>query len=223
MPRILLVNGNTNQVLTEHMTIVARAYALADTEVVGTTAGFGASFVVSRADEVVAAHAVLDAVDRYDGPFDAVLVAISLDCAVPALRERLEVPVLGMTEAACRVAKMVGTQVGFVTAGSASLGQYQERIEAYGMRYRLGAFRSVDISAQDAYAHPAQTVDLINAVVDDLVRETDCDVVVPLGAAFTGLHRALQERLNVSVLDGLTCGVSLLESMLRLNVSNTHH
>ncbi len=218
MSRILLVNGNTNQTLTAHMTDVARLGARATTEVVGVTAKFGASFVASRADEVVAAHAVIDAVDGYPDHFDAVLVAISLDCAVPALRQCLEVPVLGMTEAACRVATLIGTRVGFVTAGTGSLEQYQERIEAYGLRHRQGDFRSVELSAQEAYAQPGQATALIVSAIRTMVQETDCDVVIPLGAAFTGLHLSLQQRVTVSVLDGLTCAVSLLESMLRLKV-----
>lgn len=216
MPVILLVNGNTNSILTEHMAGQARLVASTGTAIVAVTAPFGARFVATRADEIVAAHAVLQAVEQYAGPYDAVLVAISLDCAVPALRQKYSVPVIGMTEAACHFAHMSGQQFCAVTADHTAIAAYRERIDALGMSMHLASIHAVNMSPQQAYADKEATLERLTELMQRLVQEEGCEAIVPLGAAFTGLHQALQSRTHVPVFDGLACATLLLESMLKL-------
>ena len=139
--RILLLNGNTNTSLTEALTAEARLYAGPGTQIIGASCLRGARFVASRAAETIAAQAMLDVAAAYAGKYDAVLIAISFDTALYALRELLPTPVIGMTEAACHTACMVGSRFGLVVVGSRSAEVYRERVAGYGLSGRLAAIR----------------------------------------------------------------------------------
>lgn len=216
--RILLLNGNTSEDITQALLAEARRFAAPTTDVIATQCHRGAEVVASRAAEVVAAHAMLEAVAAYDQPFDALLVAISFDTAVPALRELLSVPVVGMTEAACHVATMVGSRFGVVVPGARNAAVYRERIVASGFDARLAGMRVVGSSAAALYADPEKAIDSIRHAVQTLIDEDHCDAVILAGAALVGLQRRVQPEVSVPVLDGIACGVGMLESLARLNL-----
>ncbi len=217
MPIILLVNGNTNHALTEHMSEQARSVASVGTTIIGLTPKFGAKFVHNRAQEIVAAHAILDTVENHTEHYDAVLVAISMDSAVAALRERLSVPVIGMTEASCHFAHMSGHSFSAVTADLASVHAFHERIDAFGMGKHLKSIRALGLTPQHAYDSRNTLIDELVRLIEKMIAEDGSDAVILLGAAFTGLQAELKSRVNVPVFSGLTCATLLLESMLKLH------
>ncbi len=222
MTIILLVNGNTNQVLTEHMTEQARSVAAEGTIIVGVTPDFGEKFVQNRAQEIVAAHAVLNAVDAYPDDYDGVLVAISMDSAVFALRERLSVPVIGMTEASCHFAHMSGQCFSAVTADLSAIDSYYERINAFGMGKNLKSIRALGLSPQRAYDSRMDVVDQLVKLIDEMIIEDGCESVVLLGAAFVGLQSELRRLVKIPVFSGITCGTLMLESVVKLTARSAY-
>lgn len=214
---ILLVNGNTSESITRALLTEAHHNAAPDTVVFATNCMRGAEVIASRSAEVVAAHAMLEAVAAVQEPYDAVLVGISYDTAVSALRELLAVPVVGMTEAACHVATMVGSRFGVVLPGARNAAFYRERIVACGFEPRLAGMRAVGSSAAALYADPDSSLALIRNASQALVNEERCDALILAGAALVGLHRKIQSDIPVPVIDGIACGVGMLESLVRLN------
>src|SRR4029077_4783688 len=89
-------------------------------EVESITARFGAAYIASEASYVVAAHAALDAgrehCDAHGRP-DAIIVGCFGDPGVFALREALELPVIGLAEAGRREAPRHG-RFAIVTGGA---------------------------------------------------------------------------------------------------------
>ena len=215
--RVLLINGNTSESITQALLAEAQRNAAPDTVVFAAKCTRGAEVIASRSAEVVAAHAMLEAIAAVKEPYDAVLVGISYDTAVAALRELLSVPVVGMTEAACHVATMVGSRFGVVLPGARNAAFYRERIVGCGFEPRLAGMRVVGSSAAALYADPDSSLELIRNASQALVSEERCDSLVLAGAALVGLHRQIQPDIPVPVIDGIACGVGMLESLVRLN------
>ena len=214
--RILLLNGNTSESITQALIAEAQRSAAPDTVIVATRCARGAEVVASRSAEVVAANAMIEAIAAFKEPYDAVLVAISFDTAVSALRELLSVPVVGMTEAACHVATMVGSRFGVVLPGTRNAAVYREHIVACGFEPRLAGMRAVGSSAAALYADPDNAVDSIRNAAQTLIDEERCDAVVLAGAALVGLQHRIQPEVPVPLIDGIACGVGMLESLVRL-------
>lgn len=210
--RILVVNGNTTQAITELALGEARRAASPGTEVEGVTARFGADFVFDAAHEVVAAHAVLDALARSYRSVDAALLAISLDSGLAAARRLLPIPVVGMTEAAMFVACMLDDRFGMIVVGRAAEPLYLGLAERYGLGRRLAECRSLEtalLGRDDALA------DRIADEARSIAAETGVGAIVICGAALTGMARRLQPSVRAALLDGIACGVRQAESLVR--------
>jgi len=210
--RILIVNGNTTQAITDLAVGEARRAATSGTEVVGVTARFGAAFVSNAAQEAVAAHAVLDALARLYRGADAAVLAISLDSGLAAARGLLPIPVVGMTEAALFTACMLGDRFGMIVLGRDSPPLYGELLERYGVESRLAECRSIErslLGQDDALA------ERIAQEARTLAANCDIGAVVVCGVVFTGMASRVQAQVPVPLLDGIACGVRQAESLVR--------
>lgn len=216
--KLLVINANTSETITAKVAEAARASASAGTEIEAVTARFGARIISSRSENAIAAHAALELAARHRRDHNAILIAVSLDTGVTALREMLSIPVVGMTEAAALVACTLGSRFGVVTLGTRTIPLYEELIIGYGLERRLAGVRAVDIETRD-YDDIERIDEGVRKLAQALVAERGAEVIVLAGAAMAGRHRQLQGRVDVPLLDGITCGVQLAELLVRLGLS----
>ena len=92
--RILVVNVNTTESMTESIGREAAAVASRGTEIVPLTPIFGAESVEGNYESYLAAIAVMETVKAYREPFDAVIQAGYGEHGREGLQEILEVPVV---------------------------------------------------------------------------------------------------------------------------------
>lgn len=210
--RLLLINANTTQAVTDGCVAAARRIAQPETEVSGATASFGAEIISNRAQNAVAGHALLDMIAEHEGKADCILIAVSYDTALLAAREASSVPVIGMTEAVLRAASMLGERVGMVCFSTPHL--YRELARSYGLGERLAAVETIERDPRAAYSDPASTHDAVTQAIEKMVREDQIDVAVLCGAAMAGLSPKFAH-LSVPVLDGISAGVTLGEALAR--------
>jgi len=214
--KLLVVNGNTTDAITARIAATARAAAGPGTEIVAVSAPFGARVVGTRAEETIAAHAVLEAAAAHHAGCDAVVVAISTDAGAAAARELLPVPVVGITEAALLTACALGGGIGVLTFGARAGAWSRELVARYGLTARLAALEALD-TPPSAFADPDAFADPLLAGVERLVGQ-GADTVVIAGAAFAGLCQSLQPRAPVPLLDGIACAVGQAELLVRLGL-----
>ena len=213
--RLLLVNGNRTQSITEVALAEARRAASADTEVTGATAAFGANIVSTVADNTIAAHAVLDTLAHHRAGVDAAILAISLDSGLFAARQLLPFPVVGMTEAGLHTACLLGERFGMITFGRQTAPLYAELVTRYGMERRLAGQRTLDTASLTAYLD-AQAMDpLIVAAANALVRESGAQAILICGAALAGAAQRLQAAVPAPLVDGIACAVRMAEALVR--------
>jgi allantoin racemase len=214
--RILLLNPNLTSAVTESCARAARAAAAPGTEIVPVTGTFGAEIINSRAENAIAAHMVLSLAAQHAGTVDAVLLAVSYDTALYPARELLDVPVVGMTEAALVTALLVGVRAGLVVFGTPGL--YQEHVAALGLQDRLAGIRVINASPGTVYSDPNAAQQAVLDAAHTLVEQDHADVVVLCGAAMAGMAAVLQPQAPVPLLDGISCAVPLCEMLVRLKL-----
>lgn len=213
--RLLLINGNTTAAMTERCRATAAAVARPDTEIVAVTAAAGARVIATRTENTLAAAAMLELFAEYGEGCDAVLVAVSFDTALDALREAAACPVVGMTEAAVHAAALLGGRFGFLGPGERAFGIYRDVLERTGLISKLAGQRTIDMPAE-AYLEPERVVDAVVEIGLDLVRRDGAESLVLAGAAFAGVAAAIQARLPVPVVDGIAAGVVLAQALVDL-------
>ena len=115
--RLLLINGNISAFVTERAADEARKSASADTDTIGATGETGARIIGTRIENALAEREMITLAARHSKDVDGVMVAVSFDTSLHALRELMPVPVVGMTEAAMLTAYLVGGRIGLASLG----------------------------------------------------------------------------------------------------------
>ena len=148
--KIMLINPNTTQYMTDSILKCAQKYASPGTELYAVTASFGVSSVECYVDEYLAAPAVLREVMRGEGMgMDAYLICCFGDPALQAARELTEKPVLGIAESAIAAAKMIAPYFSVVSVLDRSVKVTADVVNAYGAAPFCRSIRSTGLSVLD--------------------------------------------------------------------------
>lgn len=219
--KILLVNPNLTQAVTDAVLAAARSRAAPGTELVAVTGRFGPAVIGSRAENALAQHGVLELVAQHAPGCDAVVLGVSLDTALWACRELLDVPVVGMTEAGMLCGATVATRIGLLTNGARMGPLYRELVQSYGLGDRLAGVATLSLTPQQMVGSPQDVQDAQEAVLEaarTLIERDGAEAVLLAGAAMASMAEALQPRLPVPLLDGVGCAVALAQALVGLRL-----
>ncbi|MEH6836316.1 MULTISPECIES: aspartate/glutamate racemase family protein [Falsihalocynthiibacter] len=197
--RLLVVNPNTSEEVTQAYVAKARRIAPAGVEIQGVTGRFGARIVTTEAENLIAAHSALALIAEHARGFDGVILAISFDTAKLAASELLPMPVVGITEAALTEASADGRAFGAIIFGASSRPLYSRLIAGYGISPL--AWDCVEFDSAADYFNASRRDDVIFAAVDRLAR-AGAEAVVILGAAVVGVADRLAPRATIPLFDG---------------------
>jgi len=217
--RILLINPNTTASITEAVAARARSVAPSDVEFVPVTGRFGARYVASRAASALAAHAALDALAEHGASCDAIYLACFGDPGLLALKELAQVPVVGMAEAACLLACMLGRRFSIVTGGERWGPMLEEFVAGQGLAGRLASVRTVAPTGGEIARDPRAAIDMLAKECAACAREDGADVVVLGGAALCGLASQVAPAVPAPVLCSVEAGALAAIAAARLRVS----
>lgn len=214
--KLLLINPNTSESVTARLAETAVAAASAGVEIFPVTGSFGARIISSRAEHAVAAHAALSLAATHHAGCDAVVLGVSLDSGLLAMREALPIPVTGMLEAGALTACMLGARFGVITLGTHMVPMYEEAIAGYGLMRRLAGIRAIDFPVTAPASAGALRSDAL-AVADELIRIDRAEVIVLAGALMAGWQDELQHEVPVPLLDPIACAVRMAELLAVLH------
>jgi allantoin racemase len=214
--RLLLVNSNTSAFVTDKVAAAARDAARPGTEIVPVTGRFGARVIGTRTELAIAEHATVELLAEQAAGCHAVVIAVSYDSALRAAREMLDIPVVGITEAALLTACMLGGRIGVVVFGRRVLPVYQELVAGYGLASRVAGWRAVESTAPYAPGDQSAADALTIAAARELVDHDQAEVVVLTGAVMAGVPPRLQPQVDVPLVDGVNCAVRQAELLAGL-------
>ena len=151
--KILLLNPNRTQAVTDVVLAAGRAAASPGTELVAVTGRRGPAVIGSRSENAIAQAEVMALAAEHADAVDAIVLAVSLDTALFACREMLGAkPVIGMTEAGLLMAATLATRIGVLTYGPRMGPIYRELVEAHGLAARLAGIEALPVTPVDTFA-----------------------------------------------------------------------
>lgn len=219
--RILIVNVNTTESMTHAIGVQAQKAAAPGTEIVALTPRFGAESVEGNFESYLAAVGVMDAVMRYDQPFDAVIQAGYGEHGREGLQELLEVPVVDITEAAASTAMFLGHKYSVVTTLDRAVPLIEDRLKLAGLDARCASVRASGMAVLELETQPERAV---QAIVEQslLAVQQDHAEVICLGCGgMAELESQVRERTGVPVVDGVAAAVTIAESLVRLGLKTS--
>jgi allantoin racemase len=220
--KIMLINPNTTQYMTDSILKCAQKYASPGTELYAVTASFGVSSVECYVDEYLAAPAVLREVMRGEGMgMDAYLICCFGDPALQAARELTEKPVLGIAESAIAAAKMIAPYFSVVSVLDRSVKVTADVVNAYGAAPFCRSIRSTGLSVLDFGKDPKRGLAALAEQSRLAVAEDKAECVLLGCAGFVDFVEELQRELGVPVLDGVSPAVRFAEALAGLGLKTS--
>ena len=214
--RLLIINPNISESVTELIGAEARRSASPGTELTLLTAPFGVAYIETRFEALIGAYATAQLAAEHHVGHDAVIVAAFGDPGLTGLREVMPVPVLGMTESALASACLLGHRFSIIAISQRIQAWYRESVEANGLVDRLASIRALDKPLANIASAQEDNRAQLRALCERAVEEDRAEVIILAGAPLAGLARSLAGELPVPVVDGVSSAVRHAESLVAL-------
>jgi Asp/Glu/hydantoin racemase len=214
--KLLVVNPNITESVSALIGAEARRAASPGTEITMLTAPFGVAYIETRLEAVIGAYASLILISENLKDHDAVVIAAFGDPGMPGIREALDVPVLGMTEAALASASLLGGRFSIVAISRRITAWYRETVERCGMIGRLASIRSLDEPLPDIGTVQSDKALQLKDACMKAIEADGADVIILAGAPLAGLARSLAGQIPVPLVDGVSSAVQQVETLVRL-------
>lgn len=214
--RILIINPNTTQSMTDAIGEVARKYARPGTTIDCISPAWGPRSIEGYTEDFVAAVATLEEIARRRDQYDAFIIACYGDPGLFAAREIADVPVIGIAEASMHMACLVAHKFSIVTVLERARPLLEDCVRMHGLWDKCASIRTTPLSVlqieQDWDAAERCLLEESRRAIEQDGAEAIC-----LGCAGMGpLDERLQAALGVPVFDGTSCAVKLAESLYDL-------
>ena len=218
---IVVINPNTTAIMTARIAISAKAVAQAGTHIIAIQPSAGPASIEGYADEAMAVPHMLEAMYTQQAKSQSIagyVIACFDDTGLDAARCVLDAPVVGIGEAACRMATLLAARFSVITTLSRSVSPIEHNLVKYGLASRCARVRAAEVAvleledaASDAYAH-------ISNEIRTALKEDRAEAIVLGCAGMTDLAARLSKEHGVPVIDGVSAAVKLIESLAALGL-----
>lgn len=215
--KILVLNPNTSQGITETISGVARGAAAPGTELDFATAENGVPYIATRTEALIAGREALEILARRARDYDAAILAAFGDPGLGAIREIIPIPVVGLAEASLLMAAPLGRRISIVTFSVNLEAWYRECVEWHRMDHRLASIRTPDAPFGDVGSVQSEFADRLVDLAERAVREDGADVIITAGAPLAGLASRVRDRVPVPLVEGVAAAVKIAEAMVTLD------
>jgi Asp/Glu/hydantoin racemase len=214
--RLLLINPNISESVSELIGAEARRAASPSTQVEVATAALGVAYIETRFEALIGAWAAANLAAERAGSYDALVVAAFGDPGLAGIREAVDVPVVGLTEAALMSACMQGGRFSIVAISRRITAWYRECVQSHGLIDRLASIRCLDEPLRDVGQVQSDHAARLRELSRQAVEEDGADVIVIAGAPLAGLARSMRDEIGVPLVDGVSSAVRHCESLVAL-------
>ncbi len=214
--KLLAINPNTSESVTEKIAAVARSVAADGTEIEFVSAHYGVPYIATRTEAVIGGRVALEILAERGSEFDAAIIAAFGDPGLGAARELMAIPVVGLTEASVLMACPLGRTFSIVSFSSRLKPWYQECVAWHGMTNRLASIRMLDATFADVGRVQEENQDLLVDLASRAVQEDGAEVIILAGAPLAGLASRVRDRIEVPVVEGVAASVKIAEGLVAL-------
>jgi len=218
--RILLVNPNTTETMTEKAALAARAVMASGTVIIAATSRMGPVSIEGHYDGALAIPGLLSELKERAGEYDAAIIACFDDTGLDAARSFADVPVLGLCESAVATAGFLAQRFTVVTTLERSRVLIDNLVRRYGMGGRARV-RASDIPVLQLEDPTSGAIGKLRAEIERALAEDGAEAIVLGCAGMTDLARELQDIYGVPVVDGVAAAVKQAEALVSLGLSTS--
>jgi allantoin racemase len=207
-PRILVINPNSNVIVTKGLEVALRPLGFADgPEIVCTTLDEGPYGVESQADADSVVMPLRRLVESDNGSA-AFVIACYSDPGLHVCREGTDRPVFGIAECGVLTAMTRAETFGVIAIAQRSIRRHIRYLRQMGLMDRLAGERPLDMSVAETASGEGTLAKMIE--VGRALKEQDGAGAVIMGCAgMARLRRPLEDALGIPVIDPTQAAVTM--------------
>lgn len=221
--RILVVNPNSTASMTAKIGRAAQLVAAPGTEILAVNPPDTPASIEGYVDEALCLPGLLATIGRYAGSgvgedVAGTVIACFDDPGLDAARALTARPVVGVCEAAVRMATLVAGRFSIVTTTSRSVPAIEHLAQRYGVarrcRVRAAAVPVLALEEPGSDARRRVAAEIARALEED-----GAEAIVLGCAGMADLARDYRAEFGVPVIDGVTAAVKLVEGLAALGLT----
>lgn len=219
--KIVVVNPNTTASMTARIAATARAIAAPGTLIEAINPAQGPASIEGYFDEAMAVPGLLECIATAQAQDPAVggyVIACFDDTGLDAARALVEAPVVGIGEAACHYAALLGARFSVITTLSRSVAALEHNLLKSGLAARCAGVRAAEAPVLDLEDTASDARARISVEIAAALRDDHAEVIVLGCAGMTDLAQALSREHGVPVVDGVAAAVKLVEGLAALGL-----
>ncbi|WP_420333473.1 aspartate/glutamate racemase family protein [Roseibium sp.] len=214
---LLIINPNTTVAMTEKIGEAARAAAGPGTRITAINPVQGPA-AIQGADDGAAAlpglYSLVEDVVESGGHYDALIIACFDDTGLWTLKEKLQIPVIGIGEAAYHAAALLASRFSVVTTLSVSVPVLEENLDRNGLKRRCGKVRASEVPVLELEEASPGAINKIRAEIEAALLEDQAGAIALGCAGMADLAHALSAEFGIPVIDGVAAAVRLADVVL---------
>lgn len=216
--KLLFVNPNSTDSMTDKVRETAVAVLPADVEVVAYSNPQGPASIQGAADGDLAIPGMLDVIRQgIDDGVDGIVIACFDDTGIDQVRALSAIPVLGIGQAAYHASMLSGLKFSVVTTLSISVPVLEENIQAFGVYPYCCRVRASEVPVLELERPGSDAEERISAEIAQAISEDHCEAIVLGCAGMTDLAARLSTKHNIRVIDGVAAAAGLIHGLALLS------
>ena len=218
--KILVINPNTTVSMTEKAVLAARTVARSDTEIIGATSQNGPASIQGYLDAATCIPGLLEEIRRHPD-VHAIIIACFDDTGLDAVRCMVDVPVLGIGEAAFHAASMLSNTFSVITTLRCSVPGLENNLMRYGLAKKCVGVRATDIPVLSLEDDESGFIEIIRADIHKALTEDHAEAIILGCAGMANLMTQLSAEFECPVVDGITAAVGFAETLVSCNLTTS--
>lgn len=218
--KLLVINPNTTQSMTQKAEVAAQSVARSDTEIVATNSKSGPYSIEGYFDAAMCVPGLVEEARRHTDA-DAMIIACFDDTGLDAMRCLFDKPVIGIGEAGYHAAAMVANRFSVVTTLSRSVAGISDNLRRYGLDSKCASVRATDIPVLKLEEGDPETLDKIRAEIKAAISEDKAEAIVLGCAGMADLMQQLSNEFGIPIIDGITCAVGMAETLVSAGLTTS--
>ncbi|MCQ0987412.1 aspartate/glutamate racemase family protein [Jiella marina] len=220
--RLSIVNPNSTRSMTDAIALAARQAAARGTEILAYQNDAGPVSIEGHVDGVLAVPGLLHALSiaERDGA-DAHIIACFDDTGLEAARSVLTGPVIGIGEAAARMASLVARRFGVITTLAVSVPILEDNLVRAGLASLCTGVRASELPVLALEDDPKAADARISDEIAKAISEDGAEAIVLGCAGMAAFAERLSERHGVPVVEGVSAAVKLMEGAVSLGLKTS--
>ena len=221
--KVIIPNSGMDRETLDSRERMLQQYVSSDCEISVDCIAHGPVSIESNSDEA-AAEAVLIAqgIQAEREGYQAVVVYCFSDLGVHALRENLQIPVIGPGAVTIAAADMLSVRFTVITTAEKNVPRTARRLQGSAVcREKMAAVRAMNIPVENLREDPGVTKSYLEAVCRKAVEVDGSDTAILGCLGFAGYGAEIQEKLGLTILDPACLSVSYAEACVRNGICHS--